>query len=90
MLKKAGAVLCLSKEKATIMGKEVNMRETSSGHFCLDIQVPKQGEPFTKNEDKGLQTVPDQLSKDNLDINNELCLVGELTLKDIEKLHHQF
>ena len=90
LLKRAGAVLCLGKETAIIMGTEVRMRETSSGHFCLDIQVPKQDQPYTKSEGSELLTSSCKLLESNSEPVNELCLVGELTLKDVEKLHHQF
>lgn len=76
MLKKADAVLYLSREKAVLMGQEVKMRETSSGHFSLQIEKPKENIKFIENDDCliGSDSVQDQ----------------ELTLKEVEKLHHYF
>ena len=83
MLKEAGAVLHLREEKAVILGSEVKMRETSSGHFSLKIGKPKADVEYAKvannsgSEKKVLE-----------------CLLSttdeELSRADIEKLHHVF
>ena len=48
MLKKAGTILHLADAKAVIMGCEVPMQETTSGHFTLKIGPPKEGVPYEK------------------------------------------
>ena len=64
------------------------MRETSSGHFCLKIELPKSGLNFTTVQmDTNLATseMTEKLLTD--------CLVttdGELTYKDVAKLHDVF
>ena len=85
LLKKANAILKLSEQVAIILDIEVKMRETLSGHFCLKIEGPKVNEPYVKLS---------ELCTNNLNIEaeilNQLCLINELTLQDVEKLHHQF
>ena len=86
MLKRARAVLKISEGVAGLLDKEVKMRETPSGHFCLKIEYPKENMPYSKvNEisESDAQDISDDILK-------ELCLISELTLQDVEKLHHQF
>ena len=71
MLKKAGAVLHLKEEKAVLMGCEVKMKETSSGHFSLKIETPKAGVEFEKIE-SGLNCEGEVMQ----------CLLGSDTLSD--------
>ena len=83
MLKKVGAVLHLREEKAVIMGCEVKMRETSSGHFSLKIEKPKPGVEYAKIE---MNSGTDKsILECLLNKNNE-----ELSKADVEKLHHMF
>ena len=90
MLKKAKAILYLGEEKAVIMGNEVKMRETSSGHFSVLVETPCKGLAFVKT------TVDAEVgvSSDDTKEFNEYCLVNratdQLTLVDVKKLHHQF
>ena len=85
LLKKVDAVLKLSVQVAVIMGIEVMMRETPSGHFCLKIESPKENEPFLKTSD-----LSKCVNLTENEILNELCLMNELTLENVQKLHHQF
>ena len=86
LLKKAKAVLKLSDEVAVLLDNEVKMRETPSGHFCLRIDCPKADQPYAKVEE-----MPEiDLAAPEEGILKELCLINELTLQDVEKLHHQF
>ena len=39
-LKAAEAILYISEQKASILGKEVEMKEEASGHFSLEIHAP--------------------------------------------------
>ena len=82
LLKKARAVLKISEQVAVILDIEVKMRETNSGHFCLKIDGPKADVPYTKYTVQG--------ESDEVAIQKELCLINQLTLQDVEKLHHQF
>ena len=91
MLKRAGAVLFLREEKALIMNTNVKMRETNSGHFCLKIELPKEGVDFAKI-DLPQDSVGEAKSKD-IDKYVTDCLLtseGALTYKDVEKLHNMF
>ena len=36
-LKKAMTVIGLDYDEATILGKEINLQQCSSGHYCIDI-----------------------------------------------------
>ena len=86
-MKKAGAVLFLNKEKTEIIGNKVTMRETSSGHFSLRIEKPRPGLDFyTVSSDVEClaASVEDQVVS---------CLMAkteELSLKDVQDLHHKF
>ena len=67
------------------------MRETNSGHFCLKVELPKKGVEFAQID------LPDEtLSEEKLkEIEKHVtdCLLtseGELTYKDVEKLHNIF
>ena len=87
MLKKAGAVLFLREEKAVIMGCEVKMRETMSGHFSLKVDIPKKDLDFVKIVDISVE----RSDNDCMELYD--CLMtseGELTRKDVEKLHHLY
>ena len=83
MLKKAGAVLHLAESKAVLMGNEVPMRETTSGHFTLKISSPNADLPFEKNcyvdEDPEMRISQCLLSSND-----------ELSREDVVKLHHMF
>ena len=76
MLKKTQAVLFLSQEKAMIMGTEVKMKETNSGHFSLRIEQPKQCLDYVQN--------------DCFMTNYMNSIEDELSLKDVQKLHQYF
>lgn len=81
-LKKAGAILHLREERAQILGSTIDMRETNSGHFTVNISPPIEGAEFAQ-------------VKDNLEVDGRIleCLValdGGLTYKDIVKLHQTF
>ena len=90
MLKKANAILYLGEEKAVIMGNEVKMRETSSGHFSVLVETPCKGLDFVKT------TVDAEVgvSSDDTKAFNEYRLVyrstDQLSLADVKKLHHKF
>ena len=86
LLKRARAVLRLSEEVAVILDREVKMRETPSGHFCLRIDHPKIDHPYAQVEE--ISVSDSEVLND--DILKELCLINELTFQDVEKLHHQF
>ena len=77
LLKKVDAVLYVAREKAIIMGKETRMRETKSGHFSIQIELPKKGVKFCTTNKCLISSTPTSDNK-------------ELTLKNIEKLHHYF
>ena len=69
--------------KELIMGSEVMMRETSSGHFSLKIDTPKIGLNFEKCIS----------STSNCDEEVSQCLLSsekQLKRQDVEKLHHVF
>ena len=36
-LKRAQTVINLDNDKATILGKEINLHQSTSSHFCIDI-----------------------------------------------------
>ena len=78
LLKKVDAVLYISREKAVIMGCEVRMQETSSGHFSIRVEHPKSSMEFSLI-DTCLITDSISAVKDK-----------ELTRKEVEKLHHYF
>ena len=44
----AGAVLFIEEEKARIMGNEIPMRKTESGHFSIKITAPVTGMDFVR------------------------------------------
>ena len=77
MLKKVDAVLYIAREKALIMGKETKMRETQSGHFSIQLELPKKDVKFHTVDDCLISSVPSVENK-------------ELTRENIEKLHHYF
>ena len=92
-LKKAGAVLNIRGEKARIFGNEVDMKETSSGHFTLTVCSPIQGKVFVKS----IMDVSSKGFDDSIHAEKQItgCLMNEqmsdeLTYKDIVKLHHVF
>ena len=91
MLKKANAILYLGEEKAVIMGNEVKMRETSSGHFSVLVETPCKGVSFVKLTPG---TEVGVISSGDTEAFNEYCLMNgstnELSLADVKKLHHQF
>jgi hypothetical protein len=72
-LKAAGAILHISEQKAIIMGREVKMREESSGHFSLEVREPSPDQEFTRLGNAELCFL----------VQNE-----ELSEKNIWKLHH--
>ena len=78
LLKKVEAVLYISRERAVIMGSEVGMVETSSGHFSIQVEHPKDLLEFSMT-DKCLMTESCSDMKKK-----------ELTRKEIERLHHYF
>ena len=78
MLKKAKAVLFFDERKAIIMGNEVKMNETESGHFSLNIEIPKPECGFVQN-DCYFGSVESFVNS-----------TQELNLKEIQKLHHYF
>ena len=87
-LKRAGAVLYLREEKALILGSEVVMKESESGHFLLKIGVPLIGEEFHKIEN--METNDDSKQAEEYIIDCLVALSSELTYKDIVKLHQVF
>ena len=76
-LKKIDAVLYIAREKAMIMGKETKMRETPSGHFSIQLELPRTGVEYCRTVECLISSIPSE--------NN-----NELTLENIEKLHHYF
>ena len=84
MLKKAKVILYLSEKKAQVMGAEVDMQETGSGHFSIALGLPKPELEYDKNESYSIETY--------------ICAIETyinasekpLDLKDIKKLHHYF
>ena len=70
-LKAAKAVLFIAEQKAVILGREVEMREESSGHFSMEISSPKTQD----------STVPDETDICFM-IQNE-----DLNEKSVWKLH---
>ena len=44
----AGAVLFIEEEKARIMGNEIPMRKTESGHFSIKITAPVTGMDYVR------------------------------------------
>ena len=94
MLKRADAVLFLREEKAIILNKSVDMRETGSGHYCLKIELPKEGLEMSKlnslcdTESDSQSIAPEVTDKSITD-----CLMtseGALSHKDLQKLHDMF
>ena len=81
-LKKAGAVLHLREEKALILGSEVEMKETDSGHYALGIGLPIEGVEFAK--------IRDSEQSDGRILQCLLALDDNLTYKDVVKLHQAF
>ena len=78
MLKKADAVLYPNKQRIVMMGEEIGMRETKSGHFSLKVKPPEQGQEFLQK---------------TTDVDCMICEAKKdrgLTLKDIDKLHQYF
>ena len=81
-LKKASAVLFIGEEKARILGSEVSMKETCTGHFAISICLPVEGVDFIKVQDNGLA-----------EKRVHECLVAstdELSYNDVVKLHQIF
>ena len=76
MLKKAKAVLYFAEGKALVMGNEMPMTETDSGHFSLPIEPPREKDMSTKDE---------RLVVSFLTLSEE-----PLSLADVQKLHHYF
>ena len=79
LLKKAQVVLFLGEEKAIVMGVEVALKETNSGHFSVAIEPPKKDVRY-KKDNSHASSVETFLSDTD----------APLTLKDVEKLHHYF
>ena len=79
LLKKAQVVLFFGEEKAIVMGVEVALKETNSGHFSVAIEPPKK-DTWYKKDDSRASSVETFLSDTD----------APLTLKDVEKLHHYF
>ena len=40
-LKKANAILYISKNEVELLGVKIAMKETKSGHFSIEIKIPK-------------------------------------------------
>ena len=77
-LKKADAELYPNKGLIKLLGEEIAMTETESGHFSLQIDPPLKDKEFLKK---------------NVDVECLICTenaVKELTRKEIEKLHQYF
>ena len=51
----------------------------------MEIENPKTDQPYMK-----VTELTDASLNIDDDINKELCLINELTLQDVENLHHQF
>ena len=77
LLKKVDAVLYIAREKAMMLGSEIRMRETKTGHYSIQIELPKKGVEFYRTDQCLIGSVPSGDDK-------------ELTLKNIAKLHHYF
>ena len=82
LLKRAKAILHFDEAKAVIMGKEVQMKETDSGHFSLAIESPKPDCTYMKND-----CYLNSVNSVETFINSA---EEPLSLKDIQKLHHYF
>ena len=82
MLKRAKAVLYFEERKAIIMGNEVEMIETESGHFSLTVEIPKAECSFVQN-DCYFGSVESVTAFIN-------SIQEPLSLKNIQKLHHYF
>ena len=78
MLKKANVVLSFGEGKAIVLGNEVIMKETESGHFSLPIEAPKP--VLTSIQKCYIGSIESFLSSSE----------EPLSLKDIQKLHHYF
>ena len=79
ILKKAQVVLYFGEGKAIVMGNEMSMQETESGHFSLPIEAPKADSAYVKSE-INISTIESFLSTSE----------EPLSLKDIQKVHHYF
>ena len=82
LLKRANAILYFSEAKAVLMGNEVDMEETESGHFSLRIEQPKSESNYLQNNIylNSLVTVESYINSTSEPLN----------LKDVQKLHHYF
>ena len=79
-LKKAKAIMYIGENKIDLMGTTMDMGETSSGHFSLTVSPPQDFGMFSK-----IGKV-EQAREEIICLSVEVS--KELTLKEIEKLHH--
>ena len=77
-LKKADAELYPNRGKIKILGKEMEMKETDSGHYSVRIDPPDDDKQFVK-ENSSLECL---VCDENV--------ARELNLKEVEKLHQYF
>ena len=84
MLKAAKVVLYLSEKKARVMDVIVEMKETNSGHFSINIDAPKSNDENTKDK---IPTVETYISSIKTYVN---ASDKPLQLEDIKKIHHYF
>ena len=72
-LKKANAILYIVEKKMELLGVKIDMEETESGHFSIKINTPHEG--TEKERDYEITCLLNTSSE-------------EMTLKEIQKLHH--
>ena len=103
-LKKADAVMHFSSRTAEFFNKKVLLKETSSGHYSMDITPPKvqAGEENSTAGEENLTAIVTATcgslsDADRKAVQEELCLmtrnldrvgVKELTKTNVKKLHH--
>ena len=64
---------------ANLFGQEVEMYKVSSGHFCIDLLKEGKSFCFNKEEDRDKEINHVLINQDS-----------DLSLKQLQKLHHVF
>jgi hypothetical protein len=63
-LKKAEAVLNLCKDEATLFGKLVKLEQTSTGHYCINLQKEHQYDEYSFDEQQVLMVIEAKTDKE--------------------------